>query len=546
MSALDVLRQIKQARRANQSSSKVVEWGNADYINSVGLENLTRRELRNHLEARDLNTNGTRLELLDRLRSSLNDEQLHKFAYTETIDTELMIQADLEERGSVYVCGINDKGQLGLGDMDMRRFFTVIPTLRGLGVEEVSCGTEMSYAVTHEHDVYVWGGGGVGRTGINPILKKRGKATKPNNWLEPQIMPDMAGEECSSVAIGSSHCLAVGRGGDCFVWGDNEAGQLGIGNFEPRPVMCINNSFPPVKVVSCGYNHSGIVTMTEQVYMWGHAANGRLGIGETERLGAPEHERNFFPVPTCLRTLEPISMLACGNDYTIARGASGVWSWGCGSGGKLGLGDVQDRLEPVLIPKLRGRMVLQIVASNWHSMAIVQYPPVVQGGYVYSWGSGYMGQLGLGSKCVAMEPHIIEYFVCIHTMIKMVAAGPNHCLAVTAEGELFSWGSNSQGALGRRIDEKDVPYTPMPGHVAGFGALVNRIGRGFPKSIACGRDYSVVCTHPYEGPDIAVATRLMEEAKIREQEASLAQNRADDAAAASALVNSMSLSLSFR
>lgn len=113
MSALDVLRQIKQLRRTQTANAKVVEWGSADFINSVGLENLTRKELRNHLEARDLDTAGTRLELLERLRSSLSDEQLHKFAYTETLDTDQLIQADLEERGSVYVCGLNDKGQLG-------------------------------------------------------------------------------------------------------------------------------------------------------------------------------------------------------------------------------------------------------------------------------------------------------------------------------------------------------------------------------------------------------------------------------------------------
>ncbi len=68
-------------------------------------------------------------------------------------------------------------------------------------------------------------------------------------------------------------------------------------------------------------------------------------------------------------------------------------------------------------------------------------------------------------------------------------------------------------------------FTPTPGHVGGFGALVNRIGRGFPRSISCGREFSVVCTFPYEGPDLQVATKLMEEAKIREQEAILARQR---------------------
>ncbi len=67
MSALDVLRQIKVSRRSG-GQQKVVEWGNAEYVNEIGVENLSRRELRNHLEARDLDTNGNRLELIDRLR----------------------------------------------------------------------------------------------------------------------------------------------------------------------------------------------------------------------------------------------------------------------------------------------------------------------------------------------------------------------------------------------------------------------------------------------------------------------------------------------
>lgn len=526
MSALDVLRQIKQLRRSQDTGAKVVEWGNADFINSVGLENLTRKELRNHLEARDLETTGTRLELMERLRSSLADEQLHKFAYVEALDTEQMIQADLEERGSVYVCGLNDKGQLGLGDLDSKKIFTPISGLRGVGVIFVTCGGDMSYAVTQEHDVYVWGGGGVGRTGINPHAHRKKGAPRPDkNYLEPQVVVDLAGEECTSVAVGSSHCLALGRGGDCFVWGDNESGQLGIGNFDNKVTISVNNSFPPIHQVSCGANHSAVLTKTNQVYMWGHGYNGRLGIGETERIGADEKMKHFFPVPSHIRTLEAVTQVSCGADHALAIGSSGVWSWGCGSGHKLGLGDVRDRSEPNLVPKLRGRSIRQVVASTWFSMAIVQYPPILSGGYLYTWGSGYYGQLAHGTKSVVEQPEIVEYFVHCHTMLKMIAGGPNHCLAVTQEGELYSWGNNTFGALGRKIDEKDVHFTPMPGHVPGFGALFGRIGRGFPRSIACGRDFSVVASYPYEGPDFLIATKLMEEAKIREQEALLTQNR---------------------
>ena len=531
MSALDVLRQIKQARRngATEKDKKVVEWGNADYINEIGVENLPRRELRNHLEARDLDVNGTRLELIDRLRSSLADEQLHKFAYTETIDTETLLKADLEERGSVYVCGLNNKGQLGMGDMENRKYFTCLPQLRGAGIVKVIANIDLSYAISGEYDVYVWGGGGVARTGLNPRDGNKGNDQLLFNYLEPIIVTDLMGEEIVDVRIGSSHALGVGKGGDCFVWGDGDSGQLGLGNLEHHHVVAVNNSFPPVAMVGCGSNHSIVLTKEGAIYSWGHSVNGRLGIGASERLGAKENERFYFPTPTCISTLEPIRMISCGADHTLALGISGVWAWGNGAGGRLGTGDNSDRFDPCLVPRLKGKSVLTIAAGVWHSMCVVAYPPMKKGGWLYTWGSGYHGQLGHSLKTVCLRAEVVEYFLNHNLLITEIAAGSHHCAAFTADGEMYTWGSNSHGQLGRKIDEKDVNYTGMPGHVGGFGAIVGKIGRGFPRSVACGQEFTICCTYPYEGPDYATATKLMEEAKVREQEALLAKRKEQQA-----------------
>ena len=58
-----------------------------------------------------------------------------------------------------------------------------------------------------------------------------------------------------------------------------------------------------------------------QVYSWGHAANGRLGIGAAERIGVPEAERFYFPVPSVLPNLEPISQLSCAHSGLIFQSA---------------------------------------------------------------------------------------------------------------------------------------------------------------------------------------------------------------------------------
>jgi hypothetical protein len=264
MSALDVLRQIKLARRS-KGPKKIIEWGNAEHINEIGVENLSRKDLRNHLEARDLETTGTRLELIERLRVSLADEQLHKFAYQETLDTEFLIQADLEERGSIYVCGRNDKGQLGIGDLEARVVFSVISQMRGVNTRLIAVSQDMTFAITEDYVVYVWGGGGVGRTGYNPKGSKALQGGGGQNYLEPSVVYDLAGEECIQVDIGASHCMACAQGGDCFVWGDGTVGQLGLGHFDNHPTIAINNSFPAVKQVACGANHSMALTAKGQV-----------------------------------------------------------------------------------------------------------------------------------------------------------------------------------------------------------------------------------------------------------------------------------------
>jgi hypothetical protein len=143
---------------------------------------------------------------------------------------------------------------------------------------------------------------------------------------------------------------------------------------------------------------------------------------------------------------------------------------------------------------------------------------------------------------LSADPSLHPSLLSVHLIIKQISAGDYHCAAVTREGELYTWGSNRYNCLGRfvslfpsplfssaltspcccrKIQEKDVEYTATPGHVGGYGAIVGRIGRGLVRSVSCGREYTIVATWPYEGPNFEVCTKLMEEQKVREEEANL-------------------------
>ena len=71
--------------------------------------------------------------------------------------------------------------------------------------------------------------------------------------------------------------------------------------------------------------------------------------------------------------------------------------------------------------------------------------------------------------------------------------------------------------MGRKADLGGTNFSATPGHVGGFGAIVNNVGRGFPRDVALGREFTVVATAPYEGPSLQVAMQLMEDVKLREE-----------------------------
>ncbi|BFZ21760.1 hypothetical protein BsWGS_24799 [Bradybaena similaris] len=74
------------------------------------------------------------------------------------------------------------------------------------------------------------------------------------------------------------------------------------------------------------------------------------------------------------------------------------------------------------------------------------HPPVVTATELWVWGDNQQGQLGLGDLVDRSQPTIVKFFVGRH-VIKL-AAGDNHCLALTANSQVYSWGCNSFGQLG--------------------------------------------------------------------------------------------------
>ncbi|KAM7257412.1 hypothetical protein ACFE04_013153 [Oxalis oulophora] len=180
------------------------------------------------------------------------------------------------------------------------------------------------------------------------------------------------------------------------------------------------------------------------------------GRGEDGQLGHGDAEDRLIPTHlTALDNLDIVSV-TCGADHTIAfaKSSSQVYSWGWGDFGRLGHGNSSDLFTPQPIKALQGLSIKQIACGDSHCLA------VTMDGQVLSWGRNQNGQLGLGTSEDSLVPQKIQAFQGIP--IKMVAAGAEHTAAVTEDGKLYGWGWGRYGNLGlgdrndRLIPEKEV------------------------------------------------------------------------------------------
>jgi hypothetical protein len=108
--------------------------------------------------------------------------------------------------------------------------------------------------------------------------------------------------------------------------------------------------------------------------------------------------------------------------------AGTAFLWGSSRDGRLGLGQSSD---PLQLAPLKDFQFLTVHCGYHHTCAISKE------GKVFSWGKGSHGQLGHGTSDSLLFPKIIPKLSPYHVI--QVTCGWQHTMALTDEGQLFSW-----------------------------------------------------------------------------------------------------------
>ena len=136
----------------------------------------------------------------------------------------------------------------------------------------ISAGKSHSAVVVEDGDVFTWGRGWDGQLGHEVVTEIE---------LEPRIVPRMQDKSCASVACGRAHTVVLTDNGNIWSWGENKAGQLGLGNLisTSQPQMVSDLDEQEVIMVGCGDEHTVCITIANEVYGFGHGVYDQLGLG---------------------------------------------------------------------------------------------------------------------------------------------------------------------------------------------------------------------------------------------------------------------------
>eukprot|EP00929_Paragymnodinium_shiwhaense_P104320 TRINITY_DN6866_c0_g2_i1.p1 TRINITY_DN6866_c0_g2~~TRINITY_DN6866_c0_g2_i1.p1 ORF type:complete len:2190 (+),score=564.10 TRINITY_DN6866_c0_g2_i1:86-6655(+) len=424
-----------------------------------------------------------------------------------------------------------------------------VMALKESRVKDIACGESHCVAVDVDGQLYAWGGDEFGQAS--------GVPGRQAVYLPTQVLRSMAIRSVHfvGVACGAQFSVALDRNGDVWAWGNGEGGVLGLG---PAGLDPTAKRSGPARIealhavahctaISCGSYHATALLGDGQLYTWGRAEGGQLGISEA-RLQEHWEEQQLTDTCACepMRVLFPgglaktedqangvndskaefekeaafdlvrLTQVGCGDVHSCALDTQGqVWSWGWGEFGQLGLGfssatyeagtgGVSSRRptpEPIHSKHFGNAVVRSIACGGAFSAAVCDAPPNGEAGNLFLWGANEVGQCAHPPK----KPHEVtvptKVRSLMHTVIRSVACGAAHALAIDSGGRVYSWGASQYGQLGTANPPKIWTPPPAcereadPGTLAQHQpVLIQSVMRLNSMKVACGLQHSLIVT----------------------------------------------------
>ncbi|KFK21924.1 hypothetical protein AALP_AAs63887U000400 [Arabis alpina] len=318
-------------------------------------------------------------------------------------------------QGEVFTWGEEAGGRLGHGiQVDVSRP-KLVEFLALTNIDFVACGEYHTCAVSTSGDLFTWGDG-IHNVGL------LGHGSDLSHWIPKRVSGPVEGLQVLSVACGTWHSAFATANGKLFTFGDGAFGVLGHGDREsvsyPKEVKMLSGL--KTMKVACGVwhtvaivevmNQTGTSMSSRKLFTWGDGDKSRLGHGNKET----------YLLPTCVSSLIDYNFhqIACGNTLTVALTTSGhVFTMGGTSHGQLGSSGSDGKLPCLVQDRLVGEFVEEITCGDHHVAVLTSRSEV------FTWGKGSNGRLGHGDIEDRKTPTLVEALKERH--VKSISCGSN-------------------------------------------------------------------------------------------------------------------------
>jgi alpha-tubulin suppressor-like RCC1 family protein len=297
---------------------------------------------------------------------------------------------------------------------------------------------EGALALRNDGTVWAWGYGGAGQLGDG----------SPGGSDVPVQVQGLTG--VTAVAGGSADGYALLAGGTVEAWGENNEGQLGdghTGSFSDVPVGV--SGLSNVRAIASGYGTAYALKDDGTVWAWGSNREGVLGNGTTVASSTSPVEVSGLDEVVAIGGSPSFNAYAVKKDGTAwSWGEEGYGALGNGSGGTPGTSNV-----PVQVSGITNAVA--ITGGGGVAYALLA------DGKVDSWGNNSGGQLGIGTDGACCSSYVpVE----VHGLanVSAIAGGNDNGYALTMDGSVWAWGTNSSGLLGNGVLGGPLGDTPTP------------------------------------------------------------------------------------
>jgi len=291
--------------------------------------------------------------------------------------------------GSIYSAGGSEIGRNG-----KRSIFSRIDSVEVFSIVDVAVGDGYFNLCTNQ-----WKLIGIGKNDMGTL----GNGTRENR--DKPKLNSFFPEDVIQIQSGSNHVVCLTKKGSVYAFGENRMGQLGDGLFQSisspsSPIQQLRHR--PVISISCGNEFTIACTVAGNCYSWGKNEMGQLGLGDQTTRLRPELVRSLKVIKA--------SRVCCGNKHSIVISHSGaLFGFGSNTYNEIGLGiDTKFETYPRKIDKFSEHVCIEIATGSHHTLVLAKKKHESKNS-VYAFGLNSSGQLGLGHQQVVTNIQQIKF-----------------------------------------------------------------------------------------------------------------------------------------